>query len=135
VLSPLVTRGTETLAARFAARPPGETVAEAFAAAFREMRPAHERQPVPRLIPLLTQVPVLRARWLADLRTIESAFSMVVKQRTPTSLSDADAELTGALLATALRIALERAASRDETAAAPDLLDETLARLRAGGGL
>jgi AcrR family transcriptional regulator len=135
VLSPLVTRGTETLAARFAARPPDETLAEAFAAAFREMRPADGDQRAPRLIPLLTEVPVLRARWLADLRTIESVFSTVVKQRTPTPLSDADAELTGALLVTALRIALERAASDDGTAAAPALLDEILARLGAGGGL
>jgi AcrR family transcriptional regulator len=135
VLSPIVTRGTETLAARFAARPPDETLAEAFAAAFREMRPADARQRAPRLIPLFTEVPVLRARWLADLRTIESAFAMVVKQRTATPLSDAEAGVTGALLATALRIALERAASSDETAAAPTLLDEILAQLRAGGGL
>jgi AcrR family transcriptional regulator len=136
VLSPIVTRGTETLAARFAARPPDETLAEAFAAAFREMRPPEERQRAPRLIPLLTEVPVLRARWLADLRTIEGAFAMVVKQRTPTPLSDADAELTGAILATALRIALERAASEDATGVEPAiLLDETLARLRVGGGL
>jgi len=136
VLSPIITRGTETLAARFAARPPDETLAEAFAAAFREMRPPEERQRAPRLIPLLTEVPVLRARWLADLRTIEGAFAMVVKQRTPTPLSDADAELTGAILATALRIALERAASEDATGVEPAiLLDEILARLRVGGGL
>jgi AcrR family transcriptional regulator len=136
VLSPLVTRGTETLAARFAARPPDETVAGAFAAAFREMRAPDERRGAPRLIPLLTQVPVLRARWLADLRTIESAFATVVKQRTPTPLSDADAEVTGAILAIALRIALERAASEDATGVEPAiLLDEILARLGLGGGL
>jgi AcrR family transcriptional regulator len=136
VLSPLVTRGTETLAARFAARPPDETVAGAFAAAFREMRAPDERRGAPRLIPLLTQVPVLRARWLADLRTIESAFATVVKQRTPTPLSDADAEVTGAILAIALRIALERAVSEDATGVEPAiLLDEILARLGLGGGL
>jgi AcrR family transcriptional regulator len=136
VLSPIVTRGTETLAARFAARPADETLAEAFAAAFREMRPPEDRQSAPRLIPLLTEVPVLRARWLADLRTIESTFSTVVKQRTPTPLSDADAELTGAMLVTALRIALERAAADDAAAAEPAiLLEEILARLGAGAGL
>ena len=135
VLSPLVTRGTETLAARFADRPEDETLAEAFAAAFREMGPSAGSQRGPRLIPLFKEVPVLRARWLADLRTIESAFSAVVKQRSAAPLSDAEADLTGALLATALRIALERAASGNETAAAPVLLDEILARLRAGGGL
>ena len=137
VLSPIVTRGTETLAARFAARPPDETVAEAFAAAFREMGgPQAGARYATELIRLLTDVPVLRARWLADLRTIESAFSMVVKQRTPTPLNDADAELTGAILATALRIALERASSEDATGGEPAiLLDEILARLAAGGGL
>jgi AcrR family transcriptional regulator len=134
VLSPIVTRGTETLAARFAARPPAETLAEAFAAAFREMGPPDRPPNATKLIRLFTDVPVLRARWLADLRTIESVFAMVVKQRTPTPLSDADAELTGALLATALRIALERAVSADATAAAA-VLDEILARLAAGGGL
>jgi AcrR family transcriptional regulator len=137
VLSPIVTRGTETLAARFAARPPDETLADAFAAAFREMGPPQAGpQNAARLIRLFTDVPVLRARWLADLRTIESTFSLVVKQRTPVPVSDADAELTGAMLATALRIALERAASTDATAAAPAImLDEILARLGAGGGL
>jgi AcrR family transcriptional regulator len=135
VLSPIVTRGTETLAARFADRPPEETLAEAFAAAFREMGPQAGSQRGPRLLPLFMEVPVLRARWLADLRTVETAFSAVVKQRTTTPLSDADAGLTGAILATALRIALERAASGDETAAPPVLLDEILARLRVGGGL
>ena len=135
VLSPIVTRGTETLAARFADRPGDETLAEAFAAAFREMRARAGSERAPRLIPLFKEVPVLRARWLADLRTIESAFSAVVKQRTATPLSDAEAGLTGAILATALRIALERAASGDESAAAPELLDEILARLRVGGGL
>ena len=135
VLSPIVTRGTETLAARFAERPADEPLAEAFAAAFRDMRAPAGSQRAPRLIPLFTQAPVLRARWLADLRTVESAFSSVVKQRTTTPLSDADAGLTGAMLATALRIALERAASDDETATAPDLLEEILARLKAGGGL
>ena len=82
VLSPIVTRGTETLAARFADRPADEPLAEAFAAAFREMGPGAGSQRGPRLIPLFKEVPLLRARWLADLRTIESAFSMVVKQRT-----------------------------------------------------
>jgi len=137
VLSPIVTRGTETLAARFAARPGDEPLADAFAAAFREMgaSPAGPENAT-RLIRLFTDVPVLRARWLADLRSIESTFSLVVKQRTPTPLSDADAELTGAMLATALRIALERAASRDATTVAPAiLLDEILARLGAGAGL
>jgi len=136
VLSPIVTRGTETLAARFAARPPDETLAAAFAAAFREMRPPEERRSAPRLIPLLMEVPVLRTRWLADLRTVESAFAAVVQQRTPEPLSDTDAELTGAILATALRIALERAASADATGDEPALLlEEVLARLGTGAGL
>ena len=75
-------------------------------------------------------------RWLADLRTIESTFSKVVRQRTPTPLGDADAQLTGAILVTALRIALERSSSGDTTADAPaTMLDEILARLAAGGGL
>jgi AcrR family transcriptional regulator len=137
VLSPIVTRGTETLAARFAARPPDETLADAFAAAFREMSPPETGTKLAtKLIRLFTDVPVLRARWLADLRTIESAFSRVVKQRTPTPLSDAEAELTGAMLATALRIALERSASGDATVPAPAIiLEEILARLADGGGL
>lgn len=137
VLSPIVTRGTETLAARFAARPPDEPLAVAFSAAFREMgsTPAGP-QYATELIRLFTDVPVLRARWLADLRTVEHAFAIAVKQRTPTPISDTEAELTGAILATALRIALERAASGDATAAAPAImLDEILARIAAGGGL
>ena len=136
VLSPIVTRGTETLATRFAARPSDETVAEAFAAAFRELRPPEDGRRAPRLIPLLMEVPVLRSRWLADLRTIESAFATVVKQRTPTPISDTDAELSGAILATALRIALERAAAADATGDEPAiLLEEILARLATGAGL
>lgn len=52
--------------------------------------------------------------------------------QTPTPISDADAELTGAILVTALRIALERGSSADATAAAPATM---LARLAAGEGL
>ena len=43
MLSPIVTRGTEAVVTRFAARPPDESLDEAFGAAFREMRPP-ERQ-------------------------------------------------------------------------------------------
>ena len=136
VLSPIVTRGTEALAARFAARPADETLAEAFAAAFREMRPPDRHQRAPEMIRLFTDVPVLRARWLADLRTIESTFATVVRQRTSTPISDADAELTGAILVTALRIALERGSSGDTTTDPPaTMLEDILAWLAAGASL
>lgn len=107
VLSPIVNDGIQGLAANLAARPAEEDLTTAVLRAHAELPPPRNPESDEVIIRLHAEVPALHARWLSELRAIEEALVPIVRQRTQGSLTDGQAQITAAAIATALRIALE----------------------------
>lgn len=122
VLSPIVTDGTQELMEAIAARPPGESLATAVQRGYEQVTPEKGQAGVQMLIGLFTDVPALRARWLDDLRSIETALVPVIHRRARRPLDDQQAHLTAAAAVTGLRVALEFSART----ASPEPLAETV---------
>src|SRR4029077_14527446 len=124
VLSPIATQGTEDLLDHIARRPAAEDLAEAVEHAYRQISPPTDR--VQALIRLFIDVPALQARWMNDLRALETALVPVVRRR-PLALrsvpvarhrtlaSDHAAPLSPAVIVPALRVTLEQS-PRDKSA-------------------
>lgn len=134
VLSPIMTAGTDEFVALISERPAEEELATAVERAYGEMT-AREDRDARKLIALLNEVPTLRARWMADLRTIEQALIPVIRERVPRPLDDAQAELTAAAIVTALRVTLELSARPGSEAPRSELLGHALRYLRDGANL
>jgi AcrR family transcriptional regulator len=113
-LSPILAQGTANFAASIAARPAGEPLAAAVAAAYGETSASAGPGNVHTLILLLTDTPTLRARWLDHLRSIEESLVPVVRSRSP-RIPEEDARLTAAAIVAALRVTLERSARTGST--------------------
>ena len=135
VLSPIVTDGTRELVERIAARPARENLATAIQRASAEMTPEQGQPGAQTLIRLFVDVPALRARWLDDLRDIETALIPVVRQRARRPLDDHQAQLTAAAAVTGLRVAHEHSARAGSPEPLAETLERSLGYLRAGAKL
>jgi AcrR family transcriptional regulator len=113
-LSPILAQGTADFAASIAARPAGEPLAAAVAAAYGETSVSAGPENVHTLIRLLADTPALRGRWLDHLRSIEESLVPVVRSRSP-RIPEEDARLTAAAIVAALRVTLERSARTGST--------------------
>jgi AcrR family transcriptional regulator len=135
VLSPIITSGAQQLAEQIAARPVAEDLATAVQRGYEQVSGHLPPADIQTLIALLIGVPDLRARWLADLRTIEDAVVPVVKQRAREPMSDGQAHITAASIVTALRAALEHSAKTRATEPLADTLGQALRYVSAGANL
>jgi AcrR family transcriptional regulator len=84
---------------------------------------------------VFADAPALHARWLQDLRLIEQALVPVVHQRLGSSFSEEQAQVTAAVIITALRLGFERSVPDGSSKALIETLGEVLAYLRDGAGL
>ena len=135
VLSPLIRAGTADFGRLIAARSPSEDLVTAVERAYTALTAGTERGGVTGVIALLLDVPVLRARWLDDLRSIEDALVPVVQGRSPLPLSADKARLTTAAIVTAVRISLEAAVREGSDEVIATHLGANLRYLLAGAGL
>jgi len=135
VLSPIITDGAQELAEQIAERPAEEDLATAVQRGYEQVSRHLHSADIQTLIGLLVEVPVLRARWLADLRTIEDALEPVVKQRAAEPLSDEQAQITAAAIVTALRASLEHSTQNGSAEPLADTLGHTLRYIRDGANL
>jgi AcrR family transcriptional regulator len=135
VLSPIITGGTGRFAEQVVQRPAEEDLATAVQRAFEEMSERRAPEDIRTLIGVLTNVPVLRARWLGDLRAIEHALVPVIRQRTIAPLSDEQAQLTAAVIVTGLRVTLELSTRAGSAEPLSDPLGHALRYLRDGANL
>jgi AcrR family transcriptional regulator len=135
VLSPIITDGAQELAEQIAQRPADEDLATAVQRGYEQVSSHLRSADIQTLIGLLVEVPALRARWLADLRTIEDALVPVVKQRAAEPISDEQAHITAAAIVTALRAALEFSARPGTTEPLTDTLGHALRYVSDGANL
>lgn len=135
VLSPILTEGTEHFAEMIADRPADEDLSTAVQRAYEHQSSRVGTAEVRALIRLLTEVPTLRARWMADLRRIEDALMPVVRQRTNGRLDDTQVSLTAAAIVTALRVTLEQSTQPGSEEPRGQTLGKALRYLRDGANL
>jgi AcrR family transcriptional regulator len=135
LLSPLVMGGTAGLAELLAERPAEEPLVEAVQRAYEERAAFAGPANVHVLIGLLVNVPVLRARWLDDLRTVEEALTPVIRERAHGELDEDEARCTAAVVVTALRLVLERSTRPGSNESPGAGLGQTLRYMRAGAHL
>jgi AcrR family transcriptional regulator len=147
VLSPISRDSIGDFVSLVAARPVEEDLATAVRRALDQV-PAPVHPDGPRvLMRQILGVSALRARWLDDLRTLESALAPVVRQRAaqqvrgaassaePAAPTDEQAQLTAAAVVTALRVALETSSRDDADGDLAAALGRCLDHLQSGGGL
>jgi AcrR family transcriptional regulator len=135
VLSPIVTEGTDEFAGLIAERPAGEELWAAVERAWEQMSSRIGLVEVLQTIGLLTEVPTLRARWMADLRRIEDALVPVVSQRASGRFDDAQVRLTAAAIVTALRVTLELSTQPGSEEPRGESLGRALRYMRDGANL
>ncbi|MDQ6806083.1 MAG: TetR/AcrR family transcriptional regulator [Actinomycetota bacterium] len=134
VLSPVVISGTGVFVSSIAERPEDEELLTAVERAWEEIVASPDRDPR-KVVALLSGVPPLRARWLADLRAIEEALVPVIQQRARRRLDDTQAGLTAAAIVAALRVTLERSALPGAKEPGVQELGRSLRYLRDGANL
>jgi AcrR family transcriptional regulator len=133
VLAPILEEGTGDFAAAVARRPADEDLATAARRAYAQIAPSSDGQLLVRaLIRLLAEVPALRARWLAALRTLEDQLVPAVNQRVDRQLSELEAQLTAAAIVTALRVSLELWAAGDSAEYLADVFGRALDQIDRG---
>lgn len=135
VLSPIMTEATDELAGLIAERPADEKLSTAVERAYEQISSRVGLGEVRELIGLLTEVPTLRARWMADLRTIEQALVPVIRERARRRLDDAQVTLTAAAIVTALRVTLELSSRAGSDEPRGEALGQALRYLREGADL
>jgi AcrR family transcriptional regulator len=131
VLSPIISAGTGVFAEAIAARPAEESLAVAVQRAYSEISADIGPERVHSVIGLVVTVPVLRARWLDDLRAIEDRIVEVILER-DRNLTEDQGRLTAAAIVVALRLTLERRARTGGSEPLAEALGEALDYL--GGG-
>ncbi len=135
VLSPIMADGTEEFAGLIAERPADEDLSTAVERAYEQMRLRVGTDGVRGLMAVLAAVPILRAQWMADLRTIEDALVPVIGQRATGPLEDVQTRLTAAAIVTALRVTLELSTQPGYAEPLGETLGSALRYLRNGASL
>jgi AcrR family transcriptional regulator len=136
VLGPIVEERVGRFVDALADRPAEESLAvgvqRAIDSVTAEQRSTASPMPVAQLF---ADAPALHARWLQDLRQIEQTLVPVVHQRLGTSFGEEQAQVTAAVIITALRLAFERSVADASSKRLIETLGEVLSYLRDGAGL
>jgi AcrR family transcriptional regulator len=136
VLGPIVEERVGRFVDVLADRPWTESLAVGVQRAVDEVTAQQRATTTPMPVAqVFADAPALHARWLQDLRLIEEALVPVVHQRLGSSYSKAQAQVTAAVIITALRLGFERSVADGSSTSLIETLGEILSYLRDGAGL
>lgn len=137
VLGPIVEERVGRFVDALADRPAEENLAVGVQRAI-ELVTSEQRSTASSQMPVaqvFADAPALHARWLQNLRQIEQSLVPVVHQRLGSAYSEQQAQVTAAVIITALRLGFERSVADGSNAPLVETLGEVLSYMRDGAGM
>jgi AcrR family transcriptional regulator len=136
VLGPIVEERVGRFVEALADRPADESLTVAVARAIDSVTAQQRLTAIPMPVAqVFADAPALQARWLQDLRQIEQTLVPVVHRRLGISFSEEQAQITAAVIITALRLGFERSVSDASSEGLIETLGGVLSYLSDGAGL
>jgi AcrR family transcriptional regulator len=137
VLGPIVDERVGRFVDALADRPAEESLVAAVPHALNSVTAAAQRATANQMpvAQVFAEAPALHARWLQDLRQVEQALVPVVYARLGSSCTENQAQVTAAVIITALRLAFERSVADGSNESLIAELGEILSYTSAGAGL